>query len=256
MTTPFDEAIEWIKAEGYHNHRKDAHSNIVSKGIFRDLQVRCPRLKEDVESDKVQCWLNIPAPGGRHREIDMFIGEPDASGKPNLARARICVENKSVVTAHRNVDARYDDLDETVKAIQSANREAICCATILVGVASRYLNIPDVVKKVAGEVVFESSIRSRLSKGDGRLWDEFKYGISPNKSRDPERTIKKFRTLPVRGPGDAKDIGYDFIILVPVSIDNVNPPELPRPNILGIDVDTEYDAMLDQLSMEYETRWP
>jgi hypothetical protein len=40
-----------------------------------------------------------------------------------------------------------------------------------------------------------------------------------------------------------------------VTIDNVNPPSLPRPNSCGIDVDAEYQRMLDQLCAAYKARW-
>ncbi len=198
----------------------------------------------------------MPAPGGRQREIDLLIGEPDATGKPDVSRARICIENKSVITAHRNRDARYDDLHETVQAIQGAHREAICGATVLIGVADRVLNIPDGVKKVAERFDFETRILPRLSTGDATLWDEFRYAISPNRPREPVKTVNKFRGLPTRSAGDVVNIGYDAIILVPVFIDNVGAPYLPRPNNLGIDVDAEYEALLNRLAAEYAARWP
>jgi hypothetical protein len=45
------------------------------------------------------------------------------------------------------------------------------------------------------------------------------------------------------------------VLLVPVQINNVDPPTLPRPNSLGIDIDAEYDLMLTQLCNAYIARW-
>lgn len=50
-------------------------------------------------------------------------------------------------------------------------------------------------------------------------------------------------------------VGYDYLLLVPAYIDNVNPPSIPRPNSLGIDVDKEYQTMLTQICKAYRARW-
>ena len=38
-------------------------------------------------------------------------------------------------------------------------------------------------------------------------------------------------------------------------IDNVNPPLLPRPNSLGLDVDLDYSNPLEKLCSAYTARW-
>src|SRR3989442_11239341 len=58
------------------------------------------------------------------RSIDLLVGEPRADGNsPDLAKSRIFVENKSVVTAHRNKDARYDDLNESLQVLHRERSE-------------------------------------------------------------------------------------------------------------------------------------
>jgi hypothetical protein len=37
MTTPFDSVIEQIKVRGFHNHRLEDHSDVVSKGILAEV---------------------------------------------------------------------------------------------------------------------------------------------------------------------------------------------------------------------------
>lgn len=63
------------------------------------------------------------------------------------------------------------------------------------------------------------------------------------------------RTLPTRHAGHTHVEGYDDVLLVPVEIDNVNPPALPRPNPLGIDVDADYTRLLERMCSAYTARW-
>jgi hypothetical protein len=110
MTTPFDEVIEQIRSRGFHNQRLEDHSDTVSDGILRDLRRRCDSFAADFSRHKIQSWKNVRTPGARNRKIDLLVGEPDVREGPDPDRLRFCVENKSVVTAHRNLYARFDDL--------------------------------------------------------------------------------------------------------------------------------------------------
>jgi len=88
-TNPFDEVIEAIRTAGYHNHRLEQHSDLVSAGIFRDLMERCPQIATDYRSGRIARWYNVSAPGARGRRVDLFVGEPRSSGKYNARGARI-----------------------------------------------------------------------------------------------------------------------------------------------------------------------
>jgi hypothetical protein len=257
MTTPFDKAIDAIALAGYHNHRLEAHSDTVSAGFFSDLVATCPFLREDVEKGVVKVWKNVKAPGHRRRKVDLFVGEPTADGKPDIAKVRIALENKSVITAHRNCTNRFDDLSDVLSTIHSARPEALLIATVLVGLSGRVLNIPDQVHSFFRdrEEEFDQTVRPRLSSGDSSLWEQFDWAVSRNRPNDPQKTIELLRKLPTRSPAHTHVEGYDFVLLVPVQIDNVNPPSLPRPNPLGIDVDAEYQKMLQQLCAAYTARW-
>jgi hypothetical protein len=257
MPTPFDQVVEAIKMEGYHRHRGQAHSNIVSLGIFNDLLRICDAFREDFAAKRVNRWLNVRTPGARQRKIDLLVGEPLQDGDvPNLERLRVCVENKSVMTAHRNRDARFDDLMESLQVLHRVRPEAVLVATVMVGVASRFLNIPDKVKSFyrgrLGE--FESKVLPRLSTGDESLWTEFSWAVSENDEDDPMKTVERFRQLPTRQPGHTHALGYDYVLLAPVHVDNVNPPRVAR-GTLGIDVDKEYERMLDVVCKAYMARW-
>ncbi|MGH7447748.1 MAG: hypothetical protein ACREK1_10240 [Longimicrobiales bacterium] len=143
MTTPFDRAVTAIALARYHNHRLETHSDTVSTQVFTDLVTYCPHLRDDLTAGDVQMWLNVSAPGDRLRKVDLVVGEPDADGAPRIDRIRIAVENKSVITAHRNRTNRFDDLRKVLAAIHSARPEALLVATVLVGLCRQVLNIPD-----------------------------------------------------------------------------------------------------------------
>ena len=257
MNTPFDKAVAAIAAARYHNHRLEAHSDTVSTALFEDLLELCVPLREDVDNGVVKVWKNVSAPGDRRRKVDLFVGEPDPQGMPDISKVRIAVENKSVITAHRNVTNRFDDLRKVLSAIHSARPEALLVATVLVGMSQRVLNIPDQVHKFYRdrEEEFETSVLPRLSSGDASLWQDFNWAASKNRPTDPAKTVELLRTLPTRPPSHTHVEGYDYVLLVPVAIDNVNPPSLPRPNELGIDVDEEYQRMLEKLCSGYTARW-
>jgi hypothetical protein len=257
MTTPFDRVIKDIKKRGYHNHRLEDHSDAVSTGIFNDLIKMCGSFKEDFEAGKINKWQNVPTPGARRRKIDLLVGKQKPDGKSELSQMRICIENKSVITAHRNRDARFDDLNESLQVLHKVQPEAILVATILIGTSAKVLNVPDKLKPFYKKrmVEFDASILPRLSSGDQTLWEEFDWAVSENRAKDPEQTVEKFRQLQVRAPSYTHKVGYDYLLLIPVQIDNVNPPRLARKNQLGVDIDKEYNAMLEHICKTYNARW-
>ena len=257
MNTPFDTAIEAIRVAGYHNHRLETHSDVVSRGIYADLLLTCESLRQDAVAGVVKMWENIASPGDRERRVDLFVGEPGPNGEPVLEKLRIAVENKSVITAHRNRTNRFDDLSKVLSAIHKVRPEALLLATVMIGLSERVLNIPDHVHKYYRDKAdeFDVEVRPRLSSGDETLWDQFSWAISRNTAADPARTVAEFRKLPTRKPGFTHVQGYDFVLLAPVFIDNVNPPSLARQNDLGIDVDAEYESMLQQVCAGYTARW-
>ncbi len=253
--TPIDDVIEEIRAQGYHNHRLEGHSSTVSRGILHDLQETCEPFRQDIEADLIQAWLDLQSPAGRARKLDLIVAEPGKAGKPDLNHLRLCIENKSVITAHRNRTNRYDDLSDLVGVIHHKQPDAILIATVLIGIAERVLNVPDRIKALTSPSDFTARILPRLSSGDDTLWDEFPFAVSHNRPQDPEITVKKFRELPTRPPGRTDLAAYDYVLLVPVFIDNVNPPRVARNNTLGIDIDAEYLAMLKRICTAYTTRW-
>lgn len=256
MTTPFDEVVDEIKTRGFHNHQLEEHSGTVSRGILRDLLATCEPFKRDFTGGRIRDWLDFPSPGGRARKLDLVVAEPDAGTRePDLERLRLCVENKSVITAHRNRTNRYDDLSDLLGILHRQRPDAILIATVLIGLAEKVLNVPDRVKPFLPAEEFAGRILPRLSTGDTELWREFPHAVSRNRPHDAERTMNKFCELPTRPPGRTDLVAYDYVLLVPVLIDNVHPPQVARSNALGIDVDAEYRRMLDRICKAYMARW-
>lgn len=141
--------------------------------------------------------------------------------------------------------------------MQGARPEALLIATVLIGLADRVLNIPDQVHKFYRDRQdeFDRDVRPRLSSGDDKLFSDFSWAVSKNRGSDAEKTLALFRTLPTRGSAQTHLIAYDSVLLVPVRIDNVHPPELPRPNSLGIDVDADYREFIVRTCKAYTARW-
>ncbi len=257
MRTAYDDVIDAIVAHGYHNHRKETHSEAMSRGILRDLRSACEPFECDFSDNQIRAWLDRPSSAsGRARKADLIVAEPAPdSSHPDLSRLRLCVENKSVVTAHRNRTNRYDDLSDLVGVLHRKRPDAILVATILVGLCESVLNVPDRVKPFLQSEEFNTLVLQRLSTGDTSLWDQFPNAVSRNTAKDPALTLAKFRNLPTRPPGRTDLVAYDYVLLVPVFIDNVNPPRIARENSLGIDPDEEYRRMLDQICKAYTARW-
>ncbi len=112
---------------------------------------------------------------------------------PISDKIRFCVENKSVVTAHRNLYARFDDLNEALQVLHQVRSEAVLIATVIVGVADRVLNVPDKVKPLYKNkpADFQKKILPRLSSGDQKLWKDFDWAISFNRPGDSANTVKQ-----------------------------------------------------------------
>ncbi len=256
MNTPFDQTIYDIRKRGFHNHRLEDHSGTVSRGILRDLCATCEPFRRDFTAGRIHEWFDFPSPGGRSRKLDLVVAEPgEEATAPDLACLRLCVENKSVVTAHRNRTNRYDDLSDVLGVLHRKKPDAVLVATVIIGVAENVLNVPDRVRPFVPSEDFGGHILPRLSTGDETLWTEFPYAVSRNRPGDAARTVEKFRELPTRPPGRTDLAAYDYVLLVPVFIDNVHPPRVERDNTLGIDVDAEYRSMLDRICKAYTARW-
>lgn len=255
MYRGIDAVLAGIEKRRYHNHRLEEHSDFLSAGILNDLKEYCDPLQDDLGSGRLRTWHNLPSRSGRNRRIDLLLGTPDLNGNPEEVRA--VFEHKSVITAHRNRGNRFDDLNGLYREYHQHDPKVIVIGTVLVGVCERVLNVPDQVKKRYRRdmEVFERNILPRLSSGDHSLWEEFPEAVSDNRPSDPHLTVDKFRSLPTRRASDTHLAGYDYLLVVPVEVNNVDPPRIAAPDRLGIDAYTEYRNMIKAICEAYLVRW-
>ncbi|MCA1814541.1 MAG: hypothetical protein LC624_11425 [Halobacteriales archaeon] len=283
--TPFDDHAARADANGFHNHRDNSHSDLISDGITRDLRAMCEPLRRHLDEGVVGAWKNQPNPWGRKRNTDLVVAEPAARVgvpigptawrgaasvrglRPDSARIRVVVEHKSVITAHRNRSARHDDLNNLwQEAAQESH--AVIAATVMIGLAPKVLNVPDRIMpryyaqtEMNGRVArrfdaerFEREVLSRIHAHDAKLWSDFPEAVSYNTPQDIETTIAKFATLPIR-PVTRATPGLDALLLVPVMYDNVNTPTVGRQNRFGLDVDVAYARFLERIASAYVANW-
>ena len=242
---PFTQILDAIREKGYHDHRSNSHSNLLTERMVADLAATCPSFVADRAANRFREWRNTLGPD--RRNTDLLIGAANADGSPGLRNVRILIEHKSVVTAHRNRNAHYQDIEREMLATHDKNPRTIVVATLIVGVCQRVLNVPDCVKKDSrySPIRFQNEILPRLSTGDQTVWTDFPRCISTNTPEDPATTVAMFRGLPVRAPADSHEVGLDFMLFVPVEIDNVNPPRLGVMD--GIDSIADYQRMIQHI---------
>jgi len=189
---------------------------------------------------------------------------------PDPDKIRIISEHKSVITAHRNRSARHDDLNNLYQDTSNTSELVIVTATVMVGIAERYLNVSDQIKrryqknvttrsgktkKVLDAERFNDEVLSRLRAHDQNLWKDFSDDVSYNTTRDINATFELFRTLPVRPLNARNKPGYDAFLIVPVHYDNVNPARVARDNPFGIDIERDYQAFIQRIINIYEMLW-
>jgi len=251
MPTPFDPILRNIVATGYHSHRNATHSDVLTAQILTDLNSRCPAFSEDFGAGRFRVWQNVTGPDGRN--TDLLVGAANPDGTPDLRNVRIIIEHKSVVTAHRNRNARCQDIEREMRASHFCNPRTIVVGTLIIGTCPEVLNVPDCVKKHADLYRFETQILPRLSTGDQTLWQEFRTCVSHNTADDPRKTMAYFQRLPVRAMADSHEMGLDYMLYIPMAIDNVNPPRLSTLN--GVDPCESYEEMISHICRVYQLRW-
>ncbi len=131
--------------------------------LLRDLYTNSSTFKTHTENGAMGYFLNLPVAkprGGVAIEVDLVIGQlvRTVSCQPRIGRTenrirrmansdvammnevRILVENKSVLTAHRNRGNRSMELVAVEDVIADKYPEAILVANVLIGTALEFLN--------------------------------------------------------------------------------------------------------------------
>ncbi len=248
MSTIFDTWIEEISKKPFYSGRGGVHCKALALALEKELLERSPALRTDRNSGLVRSWTRrtLAATRGRH---DLLCGPADVAGEPAPGGLRICIDVKTVVTAHRNGPTRAQELRDAAKRIAGDSPESLHVAVVLVGTEARYLNVADQVaalyRKMGKERFFDESIVPRLSTGDESLWTDCAWGISPNKPNDAATTAALFLGL----------TEFDALFVAPVHIDNVTPPKVDRAHPAFGRFDEQYEVAMASVVGEYMKRW-
>jgi hypothetical protein len=259
--TAFSDLIDFIRNERIHHPRTGVHSDILSKGLLNDLCRVSDVFLNHAEEGEICYKLNMKIEdASRHHVVDLVIGRPRNKGQlqakseqlagdgplcqcvGELVETRIIIENKSLVTAHRNVFNRtriLTDISDFVR--NSKHKDAILIGTFLVGTAERFLNYEtfvrarDVLNRLCKKSSYDfDSLEKNIGTGSRELRDFVtnpnlpERMVSVNRTDDPKRTLQSIvGDIPVKT--DTKT-GYDALIIQFCHIDNVDPPRLDFPD--------------------------
>lgn len=254
--TAFDRLTAQIATEGMHNHRSSKHSDVLSAELLADLVAECSVLRQQLESGTVITAYNWDPSGGRGRGRDLVVGPRGTDGSPIASQVRMAFAHKTVITAHRNTGNRVKELLEVFSAVREQSRDAVLVATLSLGTALRYLNVPDKVKpmyyRTGKSGYFDTSVLPRVGSGDESLWRDFPWAVSHNKPDDAAKSFRKARDLPHR---NSTQVGFDAVLVAPLHIDNVSPPRVDRDCSWATTFDADYRACLSRVSEIYKQRW-
>jgi hypothetical protein len=286
-----------INQSGAYNPRPQEVSNTLSRELVRDLFNSCKAFREDVLSGVVSYRTNCTLTVGKmHQSVDLVVGiggtppnKRKEERKENLLldgvrsergvvdwgepkEVRMIVENKSLMTAHRNVYNRSRPLRELADYMFQCNPAAIHFGTWMIGTALKYVN-PDRVKwaedtlrvlcqkQIHQEFPFRE-IRKLLGTGDKRLSNFLLLDgvgdllFSYNKPEEAAKTLDKI-IANIEFRDDESTRGFDAFAIQLIYADNVGPVRLDEPEFFK---QSKYDRVryqrsLSDISRIYERRF-
>lgn len=222
--------IEWVNAHLGFNPRSQQNSDALSGYVTDDLRRYSASLNTALVDHRLQMRLNEKI--RTHiagRDIDLVLVDPAEPGPLN--RARLAVENKTIMTAHGKARwNRYGDLIAYSNHLHNHSLQAIAGAVVTINVNPNYFN-PD---PFAADV-------------------ERNYG---NMRKIVEDTVAIFVGIPPREKSDEPNDQPEGIAVIVVDYDGVNPATLvtdsraPQP---GDPV--HYDSFAQRLARLYDSRF-
>ena len=141
MSAP-ERFVEWINGHVGFNPRAQQSSDALARLVAGDLTLRSPSLAADLASGRAIMRLNA-AVGTRitERDVGLVFLDPGVPGPLN--RARLAVENKSIMTAHGKARKnRYGDVIAYANHLHNHSGKGIAAALVVVNVNPGYRN-PD-----------------------------------------------------------------------------------------------------------------
>ncbi|RLI55509.1 MAG: hypothetical protein DRO93_11910 [Candidatus Thorarchaeota archaeon] len=262
----FSNLVDYINAHRAYNPRPQ----IVSRQLSREFVVDLLRFSRKFRNHsrrklavfRTDCTIEVNSAAAT---IDLALGLSDAPIKREATkndvsaeidgrtltvydmtpdRFTLFMENKSLVTAHRNIRNRTRILREYEEIMRLKEERAIRVGTMLLGTAIMYLNVDRV--KWAQEALEALCARLKpLSVSLNNLYDLMGTGnpaihnllknqdvaklfCSYNREGEPERSLKIFvDEVPLKS--DQSNVGYDFLIVQFIHVDNIDPAKLDEP---------------------------
>jgi len=300
-TNAFERVIKRIRNDGVYHPRDQRVSTQLGLEILRDLYFVSPEFREDVNCGRICYGFNLKfekTSTSNSKRTDLAIGVLDESAdippiltkyledaplipemkmlhittrdRDLMKEVRIAMENKSVITAHRNRNNRSDELVSIADVLSEACPGAILVATVMIGTATEFLNY-EVLQRAEGvlEVFCErvrggyqlDEIKRLLGRSAPEIADFLnqprirKALISTNESQEPFNTMDRMHGV-LKPRENTSQIGYDVLILQFCHIDNIGPARLESPEYFkGIYAQYQYNTALKRLSGLYRERF-
>ena len=178
MSTAFDDVIDEIKKRGFHNHRLEDHSIVMSRGICATC-APCANRSHMISQRTASAAGSTP-----HRPLDGRASWTSSSLSPpgisQTSHAYAYVSRISPLLLHTvTAPTATTTSSDLVGALHRKKPDAVLVATVLVGLAENVLNVPDRVKPFLLPNEFKTRVLPRLSSGDAALWGEFPQAMQP-----------------------------------------------------------------------------
>lgn len=294
-STAYQRLMDFTSQSGPYNPRSPIYSNQMGIEICNDLYESSSIFKGHVHRGELCHFLNLPLSKPRGDiaiEIDLIVGElkkpldlqttlaplkgcplpkVENSQADRMKTARIIIEHKSVITAHRNRGNRSKELVAVRDVIVEAYPNAVLVANVLIGTARKYLNYEVIDRAKKALDVLCGNLVGGYDLGDlikhigtnhpdlhAFLSNEAVAGLllSENTKQDSEKTLKHLKAkLPLRSDITGKH--YDVLMIQFCHIDNIGPPRLVDPPFFA---EEKYNALryenaLDRMIELYEERF-
>lgn len=241
--------------------------------------------KADVDTGRVCYKVNYRLDlGGRQHVLDLVLGTREDTSQQNIAvpkqgferiqeseikNIRLIMENKSLVTAHRNVYNRTRILADLAEAVRdSPPKDTLLVGTFIVGTADKFLNYEtfvrarDVLSHLCSESKFNlEELEELIGTGHEKI-REFvddpvlpEKMISRNKPDEPQKTLDIIvQDVPIK---QLSGSGYDGFAIQFCHLNNIDPPRLEDPLFFK---DKNYDAVryenvLNTIAAQYDAKY-
>ncbi len=288
VASAFDDLVDHIIKHKIYNPRPQVISRVLSRGIIKDLIKYSKHFREHIKEGIAVFRTDLRlTKDGKSHTIDLALGlrkksESRTKRKPlsieidgeslivyneEPLEFTLFLENKSIITAHRNKRNRTRDLESLASFLPKFGEDPIKAATMIIGTAERYLNVDrlkwaedalDLLCKERNSDISIEGIRESMGQSDQTLIELLKdekiaeLFCSKNKTEDPQKTMETvISEVPLKP--DSQE-GFDAIAIQFLSLDNIHTPTLVTPDYFSDEKYRRYhyNEVIDLLAKEYD----